>query len=130
MAERRMFNKSIVTSDKFVKMSPGAQMLYVHMIFRADDDGFVADTRLICKSMGYNKKHILELINNQYIFFFPSGVAVILHWCMHNQVSPSKKRPTIYTDELRMLTLNENKSYGLSEELYDMMYEHSVSKAM
>ena len=125
-----MINKSIVSSDKFMKMSPGAQMLYVRMIFRADDDGFVSDTRLICKTMGATKKHILELIDNQYIFFFPSGVAVILHWCMHNQMSPSKKRPTIYTEELRMLTLNENKSYGLTEEMYDMMYEHSASKAI
>lgn len=130
MAERRMINKSVVSNDKFMNMSHGAQMLYFYMMFRADDDGFVGDSRLVCKALGYKKSHMMELIQNQYVFFFPSGVAVIMHWRMHNQVSPSKKRPTIYTDELRMLTVNENKSYGLSEELYDMMYEHSASKAM
>ena len=39
MAERRMFHRLVVESDKFLDLSIGAQALYFHLGMQADDDG-------------------------------------------------------------------------------------------
>ena len=41
MAERRMFAKTIVTSDAFLDMPLSARCLYFTLGMLADDDGFV-----------------------------------------------------------------------------------------
>ena len=107
MAERRMLSKKIVCADKFTSMSAHAMLLYTFMVMQADDDGFVDNTREICRTVHANKKHILELLEREYILLFPSGIAVIRHWQMCNQIAPSKKKPTIYTKELSLLVTKE-----------------------
>ena len=39
MAERRMFHRLVVESDKFLDLPIGAQALYFHLGMQADDDG-------------------------------------------------------------------------------------------
>ena len=41
MAQRRMFNKSITNSSKFLKMPMSSRLLYYDLGMNADDDGFV-----------------------------------------------------------------------------------------
>jgi hypothetical protein len=41
MAQRRMFSNRIANSAKFLQMPAESQLLYFHMILRADDDGIV-----------------------------------------------------------------------------------------
>ena len=39
MADRRMFHRLVIESDKFLDLPIGAQALYFHLGMQADDDG-------------------------------------------------------------------------------------------
>ena len=47
MAERRMFAKTIIDSDIFLDMPLSTQALYFHLSMRADDDGFINNSKKI-----------------------------------------------------------------------------------
>ena len=49
MAQKRMFDKSIVDSDDFLEMPLTTQALYFHLNMRADDDGFIDNWKTIMK---------------------------------------------------------------------------------
>ncbi|MBO7176987.1 MAG: hypothetical protein J6W14_06400 [Clostridia bacterium] len=123
MAERRMLSKKIVFTDRFTNMSTKAMLLYTFMVMHADDDGFVDNTRDICRTVRAQKKHIIELLEREYILFFPSGIAVICHWKLSNQIAPSKKKPTIYTKELSMLVVRED-VYRPNKEFLAMLHQN------
>ena len=45
MADRRMFHRLVVESDRFLDLPVGAQLLYFHLGMQADDDGERCDRR-------------------------------------------------------------------------------------
>ena len=52
MAQKRMFNKTVIGSDEFLEMSDSAQNLYFHLSMEADDDGFVDNWKSIMRMTG------------------------------------------------------------------------------
>ena len=52
MAERRMFSRKIINSDRFTELPFSAQTLYFHLGMEADDDGLLNNAnrirRVIC----------------------------------------------------------------------------------
>ena len=52
MAERRMFARTIVTSDDFLDMPMSARCLYFTLGMFADDDGFVNSPKSIMRQVG------------------------------------------------------------------------------
>ena len=111
MAERRMFAKTIVTSDAFLDMPASTRCLYFLLGMVADDDGFVNNPKSIMRQAGATTDDMNLLIAKRFILNFQSGVVVIKHWCIHNTIQKDRYKETKYLDEKSTLMLDENKAY-------------------
>ena len=111
MAERRMFAKTIVTSDAFLDMPASTRCLYFLLGMVADDDGFVNNPRSIMRQCGSTMDDMNLLIAKRFILTFQSGVVVIKHWCIHNTIQKDRYKETKYLDEKSQLMLDGNKAY-------------------
>ena len=74
MAERRMFAKTIVTSDAFLDMPATARCLYFTLAMFADDDGFVNNPKSIMRQAGSTTDDMRILIEKKFVLAFESGV--------------------------------------------------------
>ena len=82
MAGRRMFSKTVVDSDAFLDMPLSTQALYFHLSMRADDDGFLNNTKRIQRLIGATEDDLKLLIMKRFVIPFEDGVVVIKHWRM------------------------------------------------
>jgi len=115
MAERRMFAKTIVTSDAFLDMPPTARCLYFTLGMFADDDGFVNNPKSIMRQSGASIDDMNILIAKKFVITFESGVIVIKHWRIHNYIRGDRKHDTKYAEELSSLNIDENGAYSLTD---------------
>ena len=113
MAKRRMLAKEIVGSDAFMDMPLSTQALYFHLVTEADDDGFVSAARKIQRMIGANDDDLKLLIMKGFLIGFESGVCVIKHWLMMNQIKKDRYKETVYLEEKSMLYIKSNKAYTL-----------------
>lgn len=113
MAERRMFAKTIVTSDAFLDMPPTARCLYFTLAMFADDDGFVNNPKSIMRQVGSTTDDMNILIAKKFVLTFESGVIVIKHWKIHNYIQSDRYHSTKYQDEKALLMLDDNKAYTM-----------------
>ena len=111
MAERRMFAKTIVTSDAFLDMPASTRCLYFLLGMVADDDGFVNNPKSIMRQAGATTDDMNLLIAKRFILNFQSGVVVIKHWCIHNTIQKDRYKETKYLEEKALLALDDNKAY-------------------
>jgi hypothetical protein len=111
MAERRMFAKTIIDSDAFIDMPLSTQALYFHLSMRADDDGFINNSKKIQRMIGASDDDLKVLMMKRFIIPFESGVVVIKHWKIHNYIRNDRYKPTVYAEEKAMLTSKENGAY-------------------
>lgn len=111
MAERRMFAKTIVTSDAFLDMPMSARCLYFTLGMFADDDGFVNSPKSIMRQVGATKDDMQILIAKKFVLLFDSGVIVIKHWRINNYLRSDRYKETTYIEEKAELTVEDNGSY-------------------
>src|SRR5574344_2957206 len=111
MAERRMFAKSVIESDKFIDLSKTARLLYYDLGMEADDDGFLNSVKRTMLIDGTTEEDLKELIDTGFIIKFPSGVYVIGDWNISNKIQKDRYKETMYTYEKSMLKINESKKY-------------------
>ena len=111
MAERRMFAKTIVTSDAFLDMPLSARCLYFTLGMFADDDGFVNNPKSIMRQVGASIDDMNILITKRFILTFESGIIVIKHWKIHNYIQNDRYKATKYIDERKQLALDEKGAY-------------------
>ena len=111
MADRRMFAKTIVTSDAFLDMPPSARCLYFLLAMLADDDGFVNAPNSIMRQAGATLDDMKLLITKRFVLTFASGVVVIKHWKIHNLIQKDRYKETTYLEEKAMLKLDDKKAY-------------------
>ena len=116
MAERRMFAKSIVTSDLFLDMPMSARCLYFTFGMFADDDGFVNSPKSIMRQIGASVDDFNILLAKKYIICFDSGVIVIKHWKVNNYLQKDRYRRTAYVAECNLLEVDEKGVYSLKSE--------------
>ena len=116
MANRRMFSKSVTSSDSFLSMSATAQNLYFHLGMEADDDGFAPFTK-ISKMLGTSHDDMAQLLGREFLLQFPYGVYVVRDWKVNNEIRTDRYQPTMYQKELAYLKLNKSKQYYLSDNL-------------
>lgn len=109
MRQRRMFDLAIVDQDLFQTMSLGSKYLYFELGLRADDYGFVANPKAIIKMVGTAENDFEILAERGYVKIFRSGLIVITDWNINNTLT--KKRPTIFLDELNQLKITVSKKY-------------------
>lgn len=111
MAKKRMFSIDIVGSDAFLDLPYSAQCLYFQLGMRADDDGFVGNPKTIQRIAGTKANDLELLVKKRFLLQFPSGVVVIKHWKINNQIQKDRYTPTVYTEEFQMLSIKGNKAY-------------------
>ena len=115
MAERRMFAKTIVTSDAFLDMPASTRCLYFLLGMVADDDGFVNNPKSIMRQAGATTDDMNLLIAKRFLLTFQSGVVVIKHWCIHNTIQKDRYKETKYLEEKSELLLDSNGAYTTGE---------------
>lgn len=111
MAQKRMFDKVVTTSDDFLELSAEAQCLYFHMGMLADDDGLAKNYRSYMKIIGATNEDLQSLIDKSFIYKFDSDVIAIKHWKINNTVRNDRYRPTIFQNEFSRLDIADNNEY-------------------
>ena len=98
---RRMFSNRIANSAKFLQMPTEAQLLYFHLILRADDDGIVESYPII-KLLGVPTDNFKVLKAKEYIRELNEDqVIVITDWLEHNTIRADRKVDSIYLPLLK-----------------------------
>lgn len=127
LAERRMFAKTIVTSDAFLDLPATSRCLYFTLAMFSDDDGFVNSPKSIMRQTGATSDDLKLLIAKRFILAFESGVIVIKHWKIHNIIQKDRYKETTYLEEKAMLVLDENNAYTEAINVVDTPCIQSVS---
>lgn len=107
MAQKRMFSKDVVRTDRFLDMSLSAQALYFHLCLDADVKGFVSP-RLVMRMISSTPDDLNVLITKGFAIPFESGVIVITHWNINNKVRESHEAPSQFiTEQQRLITTKQ-----------------------
>lgn len=101
MPNRRMFSNRIANSARFLQMPAESQLLYFHLVLRADDDG-VVEAYPILKLLGLAPDNFKVLLAKGFIRQLnEEQVIVIMDWREHNTIRPDRKIDSIYINLLR-----------------------------
>ena len=114
MAQKRMFDKRITDSDRFIDLPNSTKALYFMAGMNADDRGFFQPRRLQ-KECGFTDDDYKILIAKKFFITFDSGVMVITDWNKNNYLDNNRLTETEYIDELKMLQVINGK-YELTQE--------------
>ena len=96
MAQRRMVSQRICNSSRFLQMPVEAQLLYFHMIVRADDDG-VVELFPIIQLLGTPPDAVKILLVKEFIIQLNEDqVMLITDWLEHNTIRADRKVDSIY----------------------------------
>lgn len=91
-----MFSNRIANSAKFLQMPSESQLLYFHLILRADDDG-VVESYPITKLLGLAPDNLRVLQARGFIRELNEDqVVVITDWLEHNVIRADRKVDSIY----------------------------------
>ena len=121
-----MFSMDIIDTDRFLEMPATTQLLYFHLAMRADDDGFVSSPKRILRLLGSSEDDLKMLLAKDFVIPFESGVCVIKHWKIHNYIQSDRYNETMYTEEKKLLSITENKSYEVDTECIQIGYTGKV----
>ena len=116
MGNHRMFSLAVVDTDQFNDMPMSARLLYYELGMRTDDDGFVASPKKIVKMIGCTEDDLKLLIAKGFVICFDSGIIAITHWNINNKIRKDRKKDTIFFEEMRSLSINENGAYTTRSE--------------
>ncbi len=114
MANKRMFDKSIIETTKFLDVSLSAKAIYFLLGMEADDEGFVSAKRVLIL-YGGEMGDLKNLIDIDLVIPFKSGVVVITDWNKNNWLDSRRIKETEYQEEKRLLGLNKGKYVLLSK---------------
>ena len=89
MANRRMFARSVVDTDRFLDLPVSAQALYYYLGMIADDEGFITSPKRAVKMVNAHAEDLTLLVRQGYIIKFNSGVCVVRHPLLIKDVQTS-----------------------------------------
>lgn len=96
MANHRMFSNRVANSATFLQMPAESQLLFFHMVLRADDDGIVESYPLM-KLLGTTPDSFRVLIARGFIQQLNEDqVVVISEWLEHNTIRADRKVNSMY----------------------------------
>lgn len=116
MASKRMFDKALIDTDRFMDLPMSAKALYFLLGMESDDEGFVSYKKVL-RIHGGNEDDIKVLTAKTFLIMFESGVVVITDWNKNNWLDSRRIKPTEYKKEKAFLALNNEKEYVLSNGL-------------
>ena len=130
MAQKRMFDKRVVESDKFTDLPNSSKALYFMAGMSADDKGFFQPRRLQ-KMCSFTDDDFKILIAKRFLIAFESGVMVVTDWNKNNWLDKRRITETEYIDELKLLQL-VNEKYELKDDCSanakPMLSEYSIEE--
>lgn len=103
MAKRRMISVDIIETEDFIELSDSAKALYLYLVVKADDYGFIPNHKTIARMISVSAETIKELTNKNFVIHFDTDVCVIKHWLCQNKVQPTKRKDTRYLYEYSLL---------------------------
>ncbi len=128
MAQKRMFDRKVVGSDKFLDLPHSSKALYFIAGMEADDKGFF-QPRKIQKMCGFSDDDFKILIAKGFFITFDSGVMVVTDWNKNNWLDSRRITETEYVDELNLLKLiNQRYEFKCENELTNDDAKHSLSE--
>lgn len=116
MAKKRMFCKSVLEEADFLKLSPGAKVLYFYLCMDADDDGFVDSPDKVARIVRARGRVLAELWQSKYVIVFTDGTLLVTHWLLHNTIRKDTYEPTRHQKNLSTVRISEDKTYELRNE--------------
>lgn len=115
MAQKRMFDKDIISQESFIELPMESKALYFLLGMEADDEGFVNHKKVL-RNYGGSEDGIKILVAKNFIIPFKNGVVVITDWNTNNWLDRRRIKPTIYTKEKECLEVNKiNHKYILAK---------------
>ena len=127
MSQKRMFDRAIIDTDRFMDLGLPSKALYFLLGMEADDEGFVSYKKVM-RIHGGNEDDIKVLIVKSFIIKFQSGVVVITDWNKNNWLDSRRIKKTEYQQEKKMLVLNPDKTYCLANAK-QMLREYSIEES-
>lgn len=129
MAQKRMFDKKVVGSDKFIDLPNSTKALYFMAGMEADDKGFF-QPRKLQRMCGFSEDDFKLLIAKRYFIAFESGVMVVTDWNKNNWLDSRRITETEYIDELKLLKLiNQKYEFVLeNDDAKQMLSENSIEE--
>jgi len=79
MNGRKIFNKQIVSTNKFLEMPTSAQALYFHLGMNSDKLGVVTSPKSVMRYLGTNQSSLDTLIENRFIKAIENGLYVVMN---------------------------------------------------
>jgi len=128
MAQKRMISKIVSDEDRFVDMHVESQALYFHLNLKADDEGYVAGPNRMLRMLSISRERLDELVDNEFIFLFASGIALIRHWYIHNNIRKDRVRETIYREEQAQVILDDCQIYSMADACPSYVRQMSAQK--
>ena len=116
MANRRMISAELMRSDEFLSLPNQSQLLYIHLLVEADDDGFLQGKKRIMAMLGMKPAVLHKLTEAGFLIEFPSGATVITHWKLFNQIKKDRYTPTKHRVEMAQLTFEPETGYALKAQ--------------
>ena len=113
MSQKRMFDKAIIQTDRFMDLSMSSKALYFLLGMEADDEGFVS-YKMVMRIHGGNEDDIKVLVAKGFLIMFESGVVVVTDWNKNNWLDSRRIKPTEYRKEKKLVVLTQDKEYVLS----------------
>lgn len=111
-----MISAEIVTDDRFLDLPHNSQLYYLQLNLRADDDGFFGGKKSLLRQLGMEETDFTPLVQAGYVHEFTSGIVVVMHWRLHNQIKKDRYTSTIHMEEMAQLEFIPNKGYVLKSE--------------
>ena len=104
MAERRMISKSLLMSNKFLKLSNDEKTLFLYLVTFADDDGIVERSMMIDAPLQVSDSNYKALEQQGLIISYDDQIKVITDWNrmqsirkdIYNGTSHIEVRSTLY----------------------------------
>lgn len=119
-----MVSKKIIDSDLFMDMSQSTQVLYFHLLLRADDEGFVGNPKNIMRTACSSDDDYKVLLAKKFIIAFPSGICVVKHWYIHNYIQKDRYTNSQYIDEKELLRITKDRVYiSINEDCTQIVYK-------
>ena len=98
MAERRMVSKTIMQTQKFLRLPLETQALYVHLVINSDDDGIVEAFPVVRMNEASEDslgllviKQFIKPLNQDMVYF-------ITDFNEQNKIRPDRHKPSIHRD--------------------------------
>lgn len=117
MANRRMFSLTIINSDPFLALPISAQALYFHLGMHTDDRGYISNGRSIIKMIGASQGDLEVLVQKKFILIRSDYLILQKHFNLNNYIQKDRFHETQFTEDLKALFFDENKSYTEQETI-------------